>query len=266
MLHEIISLDKNNPTVTLEVFAYTDGEPRDAMLVIPGGGYGTVCSDREGEPIALAFLERGVNAFVLTYRVGKGHNFPEQLTDAARAVAYIRENAERYALRDGRVFTVGFSAGGHLSGTLATRYKYAERLLGLPENLTRPTGSVYAYPVVSAMCPTHGSSFENLSGKPLAEFTDEDVRLYSLEEHVTKNTPPAFIWHTATDEIVPVCGSLLLANTYINAGVSVTLHVYPYGTHGVALGNEITANGNKEWLQPLAEGWVDYAVAWMSTV
>lgn len=92
---------------------------RDAMLVIPGGGYGCVCSDREGEPIALAFVARGMNAFVLHYTVKPPHKY-SALAEASLAVAHIKENAEEYSINPERVFVSGFSAGGHLAGSLGT--------------------------------------------------------------------------------------------------------------------------------------------------
>lgn len=237
----------------------------EAILVVPGGGYGCVCSDREGAPIAEAFAERGISAFVLGYRTAP-YRFPSQLLDAASAIAYIRENAKDFEINPERIYAVGFSAGGHLVGTLATKHKLAEGLLSLPENFARPTACVLAYPVVSAECATHGGSFQNLLGKPLFDLTPEEKREHSIEQNVTKDTPPAFIWHTATDELVPPIGSLKLAEAHIKSGVAVITHIYPYGPHGVALANEVTKCDNDGWVQPLCEGWVDTAVDFLKTV
>ncbi len=266
MIKERIFINPSAPEVWLESVAEPSDAPRDAMLVIPGGAYAHVCIDREGWSIAEAFLKHGINCFVLNYRVGEGHHYPEQLIDAALAIDYIRKNAEKYSINPDRVFTVGFSAGGHLVGTIATKHKEAEKLLGLPENATRPTGSVYCYPVVSTFCPTHGNSFFNLSGKTMDELTDEEKRFYSVDTCVTPDTPPAFIWHTATDNAVPVYNSLRLAEAYIKAGVTASLHIYPYGPHGIALATEETSNGAPDYIQPLAEGWVDAAAAFIKSL
>ena len=264
-MYEKIELDKENKEVTLEAYYEIKNTPTEAILVIPGGGYGCVCADREGGPIANAFLERGINAFVLTYRVAP-NTYPAPLVDAARGMAYIRKNFEKYGVDPDRIYVVGFSAGGHLTGLISTQHGYAEKLLSLPENFARPTASVYAYPVVSTECPTHGGSFINLSGKKVEELSGEERRLYSIECSVTENTPPAFIWHTAEDEIVPPIGSLRLAEHYMKAGVPVTLHLYPYGPHGVALADERTVCDNDKWIQPLAAGWVDYAVEFFKSL
>lgn len=266
MINELVILDADNPEVTLEIHAEVTDIPRSAMLVIPGGGYGMVCSDREGGPIAEAYLARGVNSFVLSYRVGAGHKYPDPLVDAVRAIRYIKENAAKYGVDPNRIFTVGFSAGGHLVGLIATKHREAERILGLPEDFARPAGSIYSYPVVSALCPTHGGSFDNISGKSISDFTDEDKSFYSIEANVTPDTPPAFIWHTAVDQIVPVYGSLRLAESYIRAGVTATLHIYPYGPHGLALANSVTDFGVADTVQPLAEGWLDATVEWIKTL
>lgn len=268
MLCEKIYLDKDNPEVVLETYVHLDPNmpKRDAILIFPGGGYAHLASFREGDCIATAFASRGVNAFVLSYRLGPKHNYPSQLIDAARAMAYIKENAEKYMIDPDRVFTVGFSAGGHLCGNLATEYAKAEKMLGLAENTARPRGSIYSYPVVTAVNMTHIWSFEYLLGKKFSELTEEERRAHSNELHVTADTPPAFIWHTAEDDAVPVIGSLLLASAYVNAGVKVELHVYPFGPHGIALANELTSNNNPSYIQPRAAEWVDKAVGFMKCV
>lgn len=263
-MYERIYLDKEHPEVFIDYYK-CDGEGKSAMLVVPGGGYGHICADREGEHIAEAFMKRGFVPFVLGYRI-MPNRYPSQLLDGARAIAYIRKNAKELGVNPDRIFTVGFSAGGHLTGLLATHHKYAEELLSLPENFTRPSGSVYAYPVSSAFCATHGGTMQNLLGKPLSDFTDEEKERFSIERCVNPSTPPAFIWHTAEDEAVPVVGSLRLAEAYIKNGVPVSVHIYPYGTHGIALGTELTSKGNNVWIQPLAEGWVDYAAEFIKTL
>ena len=269
MLHERIYLDPNDDRVYIDTYV-ADNKTffHDAMLVIPGGGYSGVCTAREGEPIALAYLEKGYNCFVLSYRVNKVP-YPAQLIDASRAILHIRENAEKYSVDPKRVFAVGFSAGGHLAGSLATLHNDPDVLsaLGISEGANRPDGVVLAYPVVTAMHATHQGSFVNLSGgTAFCDIADEDKKKLSLELHVNEKSAPAFIWHTAEDTVVPAIGSLLLASEYVKAGVSVMMKLYPYGAHGVALGNEITAENKETWRQPLAVGWVDDSVAFFDTL
>ena len=122
MRFERIYLNNEDKRSYIDTYVQDGNVKRDAMLVIPGGGYCGVCSDREGEPIALEFFAKGYNAFVLNYRAGKaGDVYPSQLLDAAAAMIYIREHEEELCINKDRVFAVGFSAGGHLCGSLANR-------------------------------------------------------------------------------------------------------------------------------------------------
>ena len=271
MLHDRIFLDKTDERTYVDTYVVNDKSyKRDAILVIPGGGYGAVCTQREGEPVALAFVAHGLNAFVLNYRVGRnGDVFPKQLVDAGRAIIYIKENAERFGINPDRVFTVGFSAGGHLSGACAIMYSDSsvKQALGISADENKPCGSILSYPVVTANTDiTHKPSFEKLLGKPFDKITDAERRYHSLETAVNENSAPMFLWHTREDTLVPLNGTLLLAQAAKDAGVNVSLHIYPYGPHGLSVANRITECGVAEYNQPLAQGWISDSVAWLNTI
>ena len=106
MIYEKISLDKNEEDVYLEAYVPDTLKDfvKDAILVIPGGGYDCVCYDREGEPIALDFVGRGMAAFVLHYSVREKARFPRPLIQASKAMKYIKDNSERYIINPERVF------------------------------------------------------------------------------------------------------------------------------------------------------------------
>ena len=267
MTHERIYLNPEDDRVYIDTYI-ADGAARDAILVAPGGGYGKVCADREGEPIALDFLAAGYNAFVLNYRVGKNTDvFPAQLIDAASAMVYIREHSEDLRVNPKRVFAVGFSAGGHLIGSLATMYKYEEvkAVFGERYKLVRPTGAILSYPVTSANHPTHTPSFVRLIGKPFEECSESEKQRLSLDTAIDKDSSPMFLWHTAKDNVVPVIGTLATAAACTKAGVAYQLAIYPYGPHGIALGDETSARGESE-IQPLAAHWRRAAREWLRTL
>ncbi len=269
MVHERIYLSEADDRVFIDTYITNLGENKDAMLVIPGGGYNDVCTEREGEPVALEFVSRGYNAFVLNYRVArKGDVFPKQLLDAASAMVYIRNNAGRFKINPNRVFAVGFSAGGHLCGSLATMFDYPEvkEVFGDDFIKVRPTGAILSYPVVTMYGPTHTDSFVKLLGKSESDFTDQERERYSLERIVKDDTAPMFVWHTVEDTLVPINGSLKLAMALVENNVCHRMSVFPYGPHGVVLSNKITETGNPEYVQPFAEPWVDQAVEWMHTL
>ncbi len=264
MIHEKIFFDPSDTRVFLDVYAVNDENtaPRDAMLVIPGGAYSGV-SQREGMYTALAFLAKGVNSFVLTYSIGEDAVYPRQLLDAARALKYIKENADKYHIDKDRVFSLGYSAGGHLLGLLTVQHSLAERELGLEKDALKPRGSVFCYPVITAYGDTHIGSFQNLFKKPFDALTNDEREIASIERQITSETAPAFIWHTSEDHGVPIYGSLKLAAAYHRVKTPVELHVYPYGPHATCLATELTSYGDPKNIQPRAEVWVDEAFKWM---
>ena len=240
---------------------------RDAMLIFPGGGY-SHCSDREAEPVALAFVSKGFNAFVLRYRVGDEDRYPDQLTDACKALLHIKKNASDYGICPDRVFAIGFSAGGHLAGTLATVDTRPEAygILGVDKSELTLAGVILSYPVISALMSTHQNSFVRLSGKPYAELNDEERRRLSVETHINSDSPPAFLWHTSEDATVPVCGTLAVAQKYIDLKIPVAVRIYPYGPHGISLANKFTSGGKPELEDTVASGWVDEVCTWIDNL
>lgn len=207
------------------------GRRRPAVLILPGGAY-AYTSTREAEPVALRYLARGYNAFVLDYSCAP-HAFPVALREAAMAMVHIRKNAEKYGIGADMVAAVGFSAGGHLCGCLGTMYDHpAVADLGDPA-MVRPDALGLHYPVAVSWGRTHELSFRNISGGD-----DVLASRLSLEKLVRPDMPPAFIWHTRADASVPCRNSLLLAAAMEEAGVDFALHVYRQGQHGLSVADE----------------------------
>ncbi len=213
-----------------------DGEHPDwrrpAVVVIPGGGYWMV-SNREGEPIAMQFLSRGFHAFVLTYKCRPdGVGYPEQLLEAASAVDYVRKHAEEFCVNPQEIFVVGFSAGGHLTANLAVEHGTVSVLAG-QELDCKPTAVGLCYPVISTETG-YTDTHENLLADYAPAEKAELLKKLNLDQSVTKDTPPAFIWGTAADELVPSQNALRYALALANHGISYELHIYPQGQHGLA--------------------------------
>lgn len=200
---------------------------RPAVLILPGGGYGHT-SLREAEPVALRFAARGYVPFVLHYSCAPA-SFPTQLREAAMAMRYIRENADLMEVDAHMVAAMGFSAGGHLCGTLGTMYDSPEVSDIGDAQILRPDALALCYPVAVAWGKTHEETFETVSGGDAALRS----RL-SLDRLVRGDMPPVFLWHTRDDASVPVRNSLLLAQALEEAGVDFSLHIYRHGPHGVS--------------------------------
>lgn len=218
---------------------------RGAVIVCPGGGY-AMKADHEGGPIAEMLNEAGISAFVLDYRVAPCHHLAP-LADASRAIRVVR------AMGYEKVGILGFSAGGHLTCSAATLYTPGNPDAEDPiERLSsRPDAFIPCYPVVSMLQFTHNGSRVNLLGKHAGEIPM--MRHFSAELNVTEDTPPAFLWHTASDGSVPVQNSLNLANALAAKGVSFELHVFPEGPHGLGLAPEY----------PVVAQWAGLCQTWL---
>ncbi len=263
---ERIPLSSENENVYLDVYIadHVREFTRKAILVIPGGGYSQVCSDREGEPIAMAFMPYGYNAFVLHYTVDRSKSFPTQVIEVAKAIKHIKDHAEEYDIDPNELYTVGFSAGGHLSASAGVFWKMDEvqKAVDMPYGYNRPKGVMLIYPVISA--EHHVGSFQNLwcTDTP----TTEQLDASSVEKHVDADSSPAFILHTANDQVVAVQNALVLANAYSAAKVPFELHIYPDAPHGAALANRITECGKPKWNNSAIAEWVRLAANWAETL
>ena len=268
MLHERIKLWDEHPEAELisyvpDMTAELKLPPRRTVIVFPGGGYHFL-SDREAEPIAFQFMAAGFNAFILRYSVGKQITPWAPQIEAALAVKYVRENAERYNTDPDKIFVCGFSAGGHLAASCATLWHEPEVLAYMgdaPEGINRPTGSILCYPVITLVHNKHKGSFVNLTGQP--EPTPESIGRFALDRSVDDTTPPAFLWHTFADATVPVECTLLYATALTQHHVPFEAHVYPAGHHGLSLANEFVMSGNPANIQPHVQGWIGLAVNWV---
>ena len=239
------------PHITREI---TTARKRPAVLVLPGGGY-WFTSEREGEPVALRFAAKGYAAFVLEYSCTP-HTFPVALREACLAMRYIRENAEGFCVAPDRVAAIGFSAGGHLCGTLGTMYDCPEVADLGDAALLRPDALGLCYPVTLSWGPTHEGTFQNISGG------DPELRArLSLDRQVRPDMPPVFLWHTRDDGSVPCRNSLILACALEEKGVDMALHLYRQGNHGLSLTDETVFNTNSvPATSPDISGWLDAMV------
>lgn len=198
--------------------------PRPAVVIFPGGGY-DYTSDREAEPVANAYLAAGYSAFVVRYAVGADAKHPHPLLDAAAALALVRARAEEFHIDPQKVAVCGFSAGGHLALSGA--------VLDIPGETAqqRPNAVILGYPVVTAGEFAHRGSFVQLAGSEDAAAQ----QAFTLEDQVTSDTPPVFVWHTMEDRTVPVENTLLLLSALRRAGVACEAHLFEQGVHGTSI-------------------------------
>ena len=232
------------------------------VIICPCGGYEFV-SHKEGEPLALQFTAMGYHAAVLTYSV-KPAVYPTQLLEIAQAWKIIRENADRWNVLTDKIIIMGGSAGGHLAASygIFSGEDFICRSVGLTAQELRPAGMILCYPVISSGVYAHRGSFEALLGVPYGE-NKEMLEKMSLEKQVTENTPPAFIWHTFTDNVVPSENSMLFAMALKEKGVNCELHIFPDGGHGLALANEFTQDKGGYGIQRECVVWIELVKTWL---
>ena len=218
------------------------------IVICPGGAYQWL-SPREAEPVARAFEAMGHETSILRYTVRSAEDAPPLGLEPVRQLS---ERVARLRRESGGapIFVCGFSAGGHLAATLGVHWK----TLGL----SRPDGLILCYPVITAeegLC--NAESIRSIAPEGDREF-------FSLEKHVSPDTPPAFLWHTAADNSVPVENSLMFATAMKRSGVPFELHVYPFGEHGLSLATDEVAQFDKGRLpDPHGAGWVRECGDWL---
>ena len=227
-----------------------------AVLIAPGGGYIRVVIDKEGFEVGHRLAQAGVTSFVLRYRLpaeGWDRAADVPLQDAQRAMRLIRARAASFGIDPKRVAAMGFSAGGHVAASLATRHQakvYAP--IDAADRLdARPDLSVLMYPVIDMARPfAHLGSREALLGKPPEPGTEA---LYSPHRHIDSATPPTFLVHAWNDPSVPTENSLNYLAALRAAKVAAEAHIFEEGGHGFGI---YGARGKP------AAAWPDLFLAW----
>jgi acetyl esterase/lipase len=241
MKSEVIILDKEKE-VTLTTYLldsskeFTNIKSRPAILVLPGGGY-TVCSDREAEPVAMAYAAEGYHAFVLRYSVGENAKWPNPLNDAESALELIRANCSTWGIDPMKIAVIGFSAGGHLAAALSTmgRIKPNAMILGYP-CILEEIGAILATPVPG------------------------------LVDKVDSTTPPTFLFATCDDSLVPVRNSLRFMDVLDQVRIPFEAHIFYSGQHGISLAKSHTSSGFIGNVNLNIAKWFDMSIEWLKQV
>ncbi len=238
------------PTIT---YYAPRGNSGTAVVLAPGGGYGNLALNHEGRQVANWFNAQGIHTFVLRYRLGPRYHHPIPLDDALRAVRTVRARAADFGIQPDRIGIMGFSAGGHLASTVATRFDAGQASASDPIDRvsSRPDFAILGYPVIVSSAPyAHQGSFRNLLG----DDAPADLRAsLSNDTQVTANTPPTFLFHTNADTTVPPENSILFYMALRKAGVPAEMHIFEPGAHGVGLAME----------DPVLNAWPPLLSTWL---
>lgn len=230
---------------SLTVFVPNKGTANGAaVIILPGGGYQVLAIEHEGEELAKRFNEFGITAFVVKYRLPNDAIMSDKsmapLQDAQQAMILVRSQYAKWNLDKNRIGVVGASAGGHLAASLATHFDQSYVPNPLKVNL-RPDFMVLLYPRISFEVGVESSSAKNLLGP---EFKKDKMAFFSVDKHVTANTPKTFLLHASDDPVVKAEHSILFYQALINKKVPAEMHLYQAGDHGFGLNNK---TNNDDW-------------------
>lgn len=229
-----------------------------AIIICPGGGYAFV-SDREADPVAAPFFAAGYNTFILRYAVGEDARNFHPLCQLAATIQMIREQAGELLTLPDKIAVCGFSAGAHLAASLGVMFDRPEFLsvYGKTGHL-RPDAMILGYPVITADEFAHEGSIEKVSG---AKQGTQAYRRFGLAQYVSEHTPPAFLWHTASDASVPVENSLKMAEALSAKRIPFELHILPKGGHGMSVCTQEVGTPSVYNAR-----WVNWCIRWLDTL
>ncbi|EIC85260.1 alpha/beta hydrolase [Serratia sp. M24T3] len=232
-----------------------------AMLIAAGGGYKRIEMETEAHPAARWLGERGITAFVLTYRLpaeGWSAGAMAPLQDAQRALRLIRANADKYRVEKNKVGVLGFSAGGHLLGMASVRsdFNSYRAIDNIDNHSARPDISALIYPIITLEAPYSDTSTAHILVGRHAD--EKQAAQWSVQNFVTPQTPPMFLAQAKDDPISNPMNTVIMQQACEKMHVPCELHQLASGGHGFGMGKpgtptEIWPHFYRSWLQRQGE-------------
>lgn len=267
---------------------------RPAMVICPGGGYLTLAT-KEGEAIAMTYLDQGFNCFVLRYstyfktrmtdlehvpEINHSAHYPQQLLELMISMKLLHDHAQEWMIDTDNIFTIGFSAGGHVCASLATHWNDGKIVNQLPfevknRKVLKPKGVVLGYPMLEGDAVSyikentpenillrHQLGYMNDCLFKTAEPSDDMQEKINIISHVTSATPPIFLWMTMTDKVVNPIAGLKLMQALEEKVPGCEAHFFSNGPHGLARADKVYAKNTAEVNDDVAQ-WIPLAKKWL---
>jgi acetyl esterase/lipase len=211
--------------------------PHAAVIVMPGGGYNHLVMEQEGASEARWLNAHGISAFVLLYRLTPAYVYPAPMLDASRAIRYVRSHATELSVKPDAIGVWGFSAGGHLSGYMATIHKAGDPSAADPIDRVsdRPDFAILSYALLSMDLYTRAGTvpLQSLIGQHPTQAAIDAVDPF---KHVSADSSPSFIYSTTGDKAVDPRNAAEFYQALKAAGVPVEMHIFELGPHGTHMG------------------------------
>lgn len=241
---------------TMQLYLVDGGsKKRPIVLIAPGGGYTTLCTDSDGDRVAMQYNAAGFHAAVLGYSV-QPHHFPEPQQDMLLAIRILRENAEEWRIREDAIAICGFSAGGHLCASVSTLWQRmgedgildcktetaavqnattedcsgnveAAQKQTMPDSPYRPNAAILCYAILTTRL---GHCKDFLAGHVGGD--EEKLHLAAPDRQVGEQTPPTFLYGTFEDKLTNVENILYYSEQLSKYNVPFESHIFPKGNHG----------------------------------
>lgn len=200
---------------------------------------------REGVATAAQLHELGYTVFVLRHSIWLDLENNGPLRDLGRAVQFIDQHAQQFAVQRENYALFGYSSGGHLIGLFSSEQPYGYKAYGVPQ----PGALVLSYAVndFSEVKPVYHA---------IMDTGVWDWRYYwsSISSVVTQEFPPVYFWYGENDWVLPLMVSgaqgPALQKALEEHDVPYAMRVYANASHAVGTGRGTDA-----------EGWITDAVA-----
>ena len=170
----------------LDVYQHRS-RPLDAPVLIHlhGGRFVSGKKDRQSLPLIYHFASRGWVCISANYRLSPGAQFPDQLIDLKKVIAWVRENGAAYHADPSKIFVAGNSAGGYLAAMAALTTNDAAFQPGFEGVDTSISGAISLYGYYGAL--------SSKNGQPS-----------SPVDYSAVNAPPFFVAHGDRDTMIGV--------------------------------------------------------------
>lgn len=266
MILERINLSEIFETIYLTAYLQHRPDAEAAMIICAGGGYLSLNED-EAEYVAIQFLAKGYQTFVLNYSVGAPYaHFPAPIKELAHAVARVRENATRYQVNPKRIYVCGLSTGGHTASLLGALWNEdaLELKNAFPAENVKPDAILLGYPVLDLDAFRTDLHHKGPKYKPFLDmmFTailgtphpDADtLKKWNSISAISIDTVPSFIWNYSNDEWVHKSQAEAYAARLSSHNIPYKHLILSEGKHG----DVKTLKDNN---------WIDHAVQWLNTL